>query len=177
MEIIYRHAVPQDAEEIQAIYRYYVENTVVTFRTVNLSVEHYLEQIVHSPYPFWVAVGDGRVLGFAYAGRMRPQEAYLWDVELSIFLHVDAPGRQGIGRALYQKLLDELAELGFNNAHAVITGSNEQSIRFHDGMGFAELVRFPKTGFKHGAWHDMVWMHKLLRPLDDAPELPVPFRK
>ena len=177
MEIIYRHALPQDAQELQAIYSYYVEHTVATFRTVCLTAEHYREKIETSPYPFWVAVGDGAVLGFAYAEILRPHDAYRWDVELTIYLKVDAPGRQGMGSALYHKLLPELAQMGFYNAYAVITGSNENSIRFHERFGFEAKVRFEKMGFKHGEWHDAVWMHKLLRPIDEAPEPPVPFRE
>ena len=177
MSIQYRAALPRDAAEIHDIYQYYVDHTVATFATVNPDEDEYRHKIESSLYPYWVAIADERVIGFAYAQQLRPKDAYLWDVELTIYLHTDAPKGSGIGSQLYTILLEELTALGFYNAYGVITGSNQGSIRFHQRFGFAELARFPKMGYKHGAWHDVVWMSKTLAPLSETPELPKPFQK
>ena len=39
-------------------------------------------------------------------------------------------------------------------------------------MGFDRLALFPQMGYKFGGWWDILWMGKLLNPLDD----PAPFR-
>ena len=177
MEILYRKASVADAQDVHDIYQYYVDHTAVTFRTVNLNVVEYAEKIGHTAYPFLIAEAEGRAVGFAYAERLRPHDAYLWDVELTIYLHPDAPKRTGMGSRLYENLLKILAEQGFRNAYGVITGSNQSSIEFHERFGFVKVACFPKMGYKHGAWHDVVWMNKTLGDFEGKPEIPEPFRK
>lgn len=170
--IAYRIAVKEDAAEVHDIYQHYVENTVITFRTKDQGVDEFEHKIASTIYPFWVAEAEGKVVGFAYADQIRPHDAYLWDVELTLYLHKDAPGRMGLGSRLYEKLLENLKAQGFRNAYGVITGSNEVSIHFHERFGFQEVARFENMGYKHGAWHDVVWMHKALGSLEGVPQKP-----
>ena len=177
MEIFYRKAVLKDAEEIREIYQYYIDYTTATFATGKISKREYEDKIKEDHYPFWVAEKEGRIIGFAYAARLRPKEAYIWDVELTIYLHPEAPARKGIGNTLYGHLLEEVENMGFRNAYGVITGSNLNSLAFHEKFGFAEVARFPKMGYKHGTWHDVIWMHKAFGRFEEVPEPPKPFQK
>ena len=177
MEILYRKAVIWDAEEIREIYQHYVDHTSATFATGKVSREEYEEKIQAASYPFWVAEKNGKILGFAYAAQLRSKEAYIWDVELTIYLHSLAPVRCGIGHDLYERLLAEIEKLGFRNAYGVITEGNLGSLAFHERFGFQEVACFPKMGYKHGAWHDVVWMHKSFGSFEGIPELPIPFQK
>ena len=43
---------------------------------------------------------DGRVVGYAYAGRFNPRAAYRWACEVSVYLEAGRR-RTGGGRALY----------------------------------------------------------------------------
>ena len=166
-----------DAQAICDIYNYYVDNTVVTFVTERQTADDYARKIEHikERYPFLVAEENGAVIGFCYADRMRPHDAYRWDVELTIYLRADAPKRRGTGRALYAAMFRLLKRQGFRNAYAVITVPNEASVGLQEAFGLHRIALFENTGYKRGAWRDVVWMVKELGAFDPEPEPPAPF--
>ena len=176
MGMIYRRAVLADAEPIREIYQYFIDHSTATFATGQVSCEEYEEKIQNFSYPFWVAEKENQIVGFAYAARLRPKEAYVWDVELTIYLHHEAAKRNGIGCGLYERLLEEVEAFGYRNAYGVITGDNRGSIAFHERFGFSAVACFPKMGYKNGKWHDVVWMHKAFGNFNEIPELPGPVR-
>ncbi|MBE0600188.1 MAG: N-acetyltransferase [Firmicutes bacterium] len=177
MNTTIRTATKADAQFVHDVYGYYVENTDVTFTTENPSVEAYAQKILHTleRYPFYVLEADGAACGFAYAGQIRPHEAYRWTAEATVYLSPDAPKRKGLGRVLYAQLLDTLRKQGIQTAFGVITATNEPSLRMHWSMGFEEVGRFRRMGNKNGQWLDVVWMQKTLNVLADSAEPPVPF--
>ena len=73
---------------------------------------------------------------------------------------------------LYQRLLEELQQLGYVNALGCISGENEASLAFHRSFGFEEMAVFPKVAFKHGRWLNAVWMRKQLLSTDTPPAEP-----
>lgn len=164
-----RPAVPADAAAIAAIYAHYVQTTAITFATKAPTEADYAARIADTRYPFFVAEEDGAVVGFVYAAAFRTKEAYRWDVELTIYL---APGHagHGLGRALMDACLARLRAQGYLNVYSCITLPNASSVGLHRAFGFDELGVFPKTGYKLGRWHDVVWMGKCLGDLTSAPE-------
>ena len=50
---------------------------------------------------------EGRVLGYAYAGRAFERAAYAWNAEISCYLDASVRGR-GVGRQLYARIEDVL---------------------------------------------------------------------
>ena len=115
-----------------------------------------------------------RIIGYAQAEPVRHRESDQWAVELTIYLARAARGH-GVGTLLYQRLLDLLRKQGVLDAYACITAENTVSIAFHERMGFEEVGRFPHAGFKLGAWHDTVWMHKSLGEHRCPPQPFTPF--
>ncbi len=134
-----RHATPSDAEALRAIYAPYVEQTAITFEYDVPTVEEFAARISGTleEFPYLVVEDDGRVLGYAYAGRLKARRAFDWAVETSIYLAGDARGR-GIGRALHDAL--------------------DGSIRFHEHMGYREAGRLSRCGYKFDRWYDLVFM-------------------
>ena len=177
MEMNIRTALKSDAQFVHDVYGYYVAHTNVTFTTENPLVEAYEEKIEHTlkRYPFYILEADGAACGFAYAGQIRPHEAYQWTAEGTVYLSPDAPKRMGLGRVLYQQLLDTLQAMGIQTVFGVITSTNEPSLRMHLRMGFEEVGRFKRMGNKSGAWLDVVWMQKTLNTLADEAAPPIPF--
>ena len=172
-----RVATREDAQFVHDVYGYYVEHTNVTFSTENPSVAEYAHKIEKTleMYPFYVLEVDGAPTGFAYAGQIRPHEAYRWTAEATIYLTPDAPKQKGLGRQLYQKLLDTLQAQGIQTVFGVITATNEPSVQMHLHMGFAMVGNFRRMGNKHGEWLDVLWLEKTLNVLENDAEPPVAF--
>ena len=155
-----RTALRSDADQIAEIYRPFVTHSIVSFEEVAPGADEIAHRIERAD--LWlVDVVDDRVRGYAYGTPHRTRHAYRFTTETSIYVSPEFH-RSGIGRPLYQQLLDRLAGSGFATAVAGITLPNDASVRFHSALGFAEVGVFPKVGFKFGEWHDTVWM---VRPL------------
>ena len=59
----------------------------------------------------------------------------------------------------------EARAAGVGSLWAGVSGENPAGVAFHTRIGYAEVVRLPKVGFKFGRWMDLVLMRKWL--LDD----------
>jgi L-amino acid N-acyltransferase YncA len=111
---------------------------------------------------------DGDVTGYAYAHQFNSRAAYQWSVETSVYLAQDRL-RSGGGRMLYAELLRRLTERGFRRAFAGIAQPNDASNALHKAFGFQRAGRYPRVGWKHGAWRDVEWWQlDLLGPDDDV---------
>jgi phosphinothricin acetyltransferase len=107
-----------------------------------------------SSYPWLVAHGGGRVIGFAKAGPHRARGAYRWTAEVTVYLD-DAWQGRGLGTALYQRLIPLLRAQGYVTLLAGITDGHTASERLHARAGFVRCATFHRTGWKHDAWHDV----------------------
>lgn len=170
-----------DSPRIAEIYRFYVENTAITFDEKTPTPRSIAEKIeaLRSMYPFIVLEEEGLIHGFAYLSPYRPHSAYRWSVENSVYLHPDSRGR-GRGTRLLSVLI-QLARLqGFATMYAVIAPPNPESIRLHEKLGFRHLACFTKTAFKAGSWRSIEWMELRLLPPEvfidgTIPSEPLPF--
>lgn len=168
-----RKATIQDAAMLQEIYKPYVEETFITFEYDVPSVEEFKRRIQHAlqRFPYYVALKDQKVVGYAYASDYYTRAAYEWTAELSIYVSMN-DRQAGIGTLLYDALEEELAERGFYNVVACIAYPNPGSIEFHIKRGYTQVAHFKHVGFKLGEWRDIVWLQKQLQPLPNHP-LPI----
>lgn len=153
-----RLAAPADAAAVAAIYRPFVEESVVSFETTAPGAEEMGRRIeaTLAMHPWLVEEVDGGVAGYAYAGPYRKRDAYQWSVETSVYVAADHR-RRGVGRRLYAALFDVLRAQGLVNAFAGIALPNPASVAFHESMGFAPVGTYRHVGHKFGAWHDVGW--------------------
>ena len=168
-----RDATEADFDAITAIYAWNVDNGTGTFaleapsRTEMLSS---FETIKAMRLPYFVAVEDGSVIGYAYASPFRTRPGYRYSIEDSVYLAQAATGR-GVGKALLKALIEACEARGLYSMIAVIgDGANQASIGVHRACGFVETGRLPRAGFKFGRWLDVVFMMRDLRAQTDAPE-------
>ncbi|MDR1082724.1 MAG: GNAT family N-acetyltransferase [Coriobacteriales bacterium] len=154
-----RLAQAPDAQAILDIYAPYITDTAITFVSTLPTVEEIQKTMVDikKRYPYLVCTIGDEVVGFAYANRARPHEAYRWNAELSVYIDAGYQGR-GIATALYTALFQILKAQGFCNLYAVITLPNDPSIALHKHFGFKELATHRADGYKMGAWRDVLWM-------------------
>lgn len=123
-------------------------------------------------YPWLVAERDGLVGGLAYAKPFNLRAAYAWTAEVSIYLRDGLQG-QGIGRALYGRLIPLLDAQGYRCLVAGITTPNEGSVRLHERFGFRRIGTLERVGWKHGAWRNVGSWQRLVGPQDDSQPRPV----
>ena len=73
---VIRPATPDDAAGCREVYAPYVRETTVTFETEVPDVEEFAGRISRAleHHDWLVAELDGRVLGYAYAGRLLPTQ-------------------------------------------------------------------------------------------------------
>ena len=143
-----RLATENDAESLLEIYAPYVEETAITFEYVVPTADEFRGRIRETlkNYPYYVAELDGKIAGYAYAGRFKERNAYDWAVETSIYV------KQNI--------------LNANACIAQTDGPDEHltnaSIYFHEKQGYRMAGKFHSCGYKFNRWYNMVWMEKML---------------
>jgi L-amino acid N-acyltransferase YncA len=170
---VVRSAAERDAEACAAIYAPYVTDTAISFETRPPSAAEMAQRIsAASRTHAWVVLEDeGRVVGYAYGVPFHTRAAYRWACQVSVYLE-RGRRRTGGGRALYEALLLRLAGRGFRIATAGMTLPNAASVGLHRAMGFESVGTYRRIGFKHGAWHDVAWMQRVLAHGDDPPTEP-----
>lgn len=164
-----RPAVPGDIPDIREIYNYYVTNSVVTFDEKKWTLKKWREKFDHLAkldLPFLVAVSpSGHLLGYALVQPWAGKSAYRYTVEDSIYLGQAASGK-GLGRALLQALIEACEQRGIRELVAVISDKGaEGSIALHEKLGFTEVGRMGRVGFKFGRWLGTVYLQKSLKPV------------
>lgn len=170
-----RYATPQDAQDLLAIYRPYVQDSAISFETSLPSVEEFHHRISETltKFPWIVYKLDQKIVGYAYAGTYRTRAAYAWSVESTIYIHHEFHGR-GIGKELYLKLFELIKAQGVVNVIAGITIPNEPSIQFHEALGFRQMAHLKNLGFKFGRWWDVgFWQYELQPAVAIVPPEPL----
>jgi L-amino acid N-acyltransferase YncA len=156
------HATSAHAPGIAAIYDEAARTTPATFDLEGHEPSWWAEAIAANAYPFFVAIDNGDVLGFARAAQHKVKPAYGTTCETSVYVGERARGR-GVGRALYDVLLAELeAAPGLLLAVAGITEPNPASIALHSACGFTPVGTFHNVGEKLGRTWDVTWYERPL---------------
>lgn len=175
-EIIVRAATSPDADAILSIYQPIVDETVSSFEESPPDSAEIVRRMLAKPrLPWLVADREGRVAGYAYASLHRQRSAYRWSADCSIYLGPEYRSR-GLGRLLYERLVAEVADLGYVSLFAGITLPNEASVGLHEAVGFEAVGVYRNVGYKHGCWYDVGWWQKSLRDLPTQPPEPREWR-
>lgn len=152
---------PGDEAAISEIYNYYITDTAVTFEEEPLQSAQMRERIesylLH--YPWFVCVADGSIVGYSYASKFHPRAAYRHTAELTVYVRKGFE-RRGIGRMLYEPLIQHLRAAGCHAMLAAISLPNEGSVRLHEALGFTKVAHFSEVGHKLGQWIDVGYWQK-----------------
>ena len=156
---VVRPASSADAAACVAVYRPYVENTVISWE-IEVPTESEMAARIgaaRQSHDWLVLERDEQVIGFAYAHGLNRLATYRWSAQTGIYVDLDHR-RAGGGRLLYTQLLRRLTERDYRQAFAGITQPNDASNRFHRSFGFREAGLYRRVEWKHDRWHDVAWM-------------------
>ncbi len=153
-----------DAKSIANIYNYYIDTSIITFETEQVSskeIRDRIEETLNQDLPYLIAEDNDKVLGYAYSSKWKGRCAYRFSVEVTVYLSPDATGR-GLGTKLYQVLFDKLKQLGYHAAIGGISLPNTASIALHEKVGMQKVAHFEQVGFKFDQWIDVGYWQKIL---------------
>ena len=171
-----RVATVSDATAIAEIYAPAVRDSFISFEADPPAPDEMARRIDQTlqTHPWLVAEHEGEVTGYAYASKHRERAAYRWAVDVAVYIRGDRH-RTGIGRALYERLIEILRMQGFHTAFAGIALPNPASIRLHEAFGFKLIGTYKEVGFKGGQWLDVGWWELILSDAGLSPDEPKPF--
>ena len=138
----------QDIPAILEIYRPYVQETNISFEYEVPSLEEFSQRVrsIAADYPYLICEEAGTILAYAYAHR-----------------------RQGLGRALYQALMELLPLQNVRTVYGIVTSPNPGSEGLHQSFGFHQAGLHHNTGYKGGTWLDTIWFEKQIGDYDPSP--------
>jgi phosphinothricin acetyltransferase len=167
-----------DAERVADIYRYYVEDTDISFEEVAPSVDEMrgrMEAVLAwTPWLVAVETESDHVIGYAYASRHRERAGYRWSVDISVYIDCEWH-RRGVGRALYAELIPILRRQGMVNVYAGIAVPNPGSVGLHESLGMKQIAMYEQVGYKFGTWPDVAWFALRLNEPTSEPAEPIPY--
>jgi len=169
--IMIRLAQESDAAEILEIYAPYIKETNITFEYEVPTLVDFKKRIqeISSHYPYLVCLLDGVIVGYAYAHRHMERAAYQWNVESSVYISKKCL-HMGIGKALYNALIEVLKLQNVQNIYAIVTYPNANSESLHQYFDFRTIGIYPKTGYKFGQWIDVIWLEKSIGKHENNPK-------
>jgi phosphinothricin acetyltransferase len=165
----------RDADAVAAIYAPAVTSTTATFEEVPPGAAEMARRMeaVLPRTPWLVAEADGAVVGYAYAALHRERPGYRWSVDVSVYVDPAHHGR-GIGRTLYDDLIERLRAQGYVNAYAGVALPNPASVALHEAIGMRRIGVYERVGWKFGAWVDVAWYGMRLAEPGTPPAEPTP---
>ena len=158
-----RPASAADLAAAAAIYDEQVRTGISTFDLEPPPVaywEHHHESTEPGDH-FLVADDGSEVVGFAYSSAYRPRPGYRLTREVSVYLSERARG-QGLGRRLYDDLIDRVRADGIHVVLALVAVPNPASVSLHEACGFEHLGTMHEVGRKFDRWLDTAWYQLVL---------------
>lgn len=165
--ITLRDAASADIEQIADIWRHYVSQSIANLEEIPPStdeVRQTLEQIFTKKHPFIVATKGTTICGYAYIGPFNDRSGYRYCCEDTIYL-LPAQAGKGLGKRMLETLIQRVkAETMMTQVLAKISISpsaaleDVASCRLHQSLGFKEVARLRKVGFKFQQWLDVVML-------------------
>jgi L-amino acid N-acyltransferase YncA len=165
--MIIRDAVDTDMSMLRDLYNALIPTTTVAWTEVPQTLRErraWFRRQQRFGYPVVVAEAGGTVVGFAAYGSFRGSgkwPGYRHTVEHTIHVHKDYWGR-GIGRSLLNALIERARSNDVHVMVAAVDGANQDSISFHERLGFTTVARMPEVGRKFDQWLELVLMQRII---------------
>ena len=144
-------------DDVARIYAQGIATGDATFETEVPSWGHW--DAGHLAEHRFVAVADGRVVGWAAVSPVSGRCVYAGVVENSVYVAEEARGR-GVGGALLAALVASTESAGIWTIQTGIFPENEASVRLHSSVGFEIVGTRRRLGRLHGVWRDVLFLER-----------------
>lgn len=148
---------PADWPEVERIYLEGIATGLATFETQSPGRESW--DAGHLTIGRLVARSGHRIAGWAALSPVSKRPVYKGVAEVSIYIG-DAFRGQGIGKALFARLIEEAEKHGLWTLQSSVFRENKATIALHQKMGFREIGFREKVAQHQGVWRDTVLLEK-----------------
>lgn len=157
MEIFIDTMRPDDWEAVRAIYEEGMATGCATFETTAPAWEAW--DAAHLSICRLVARREYSVVGWAALSPISKRACYAGVAEVSIYIAAAARGN-GVGKALFQALIDQSERAGFWTLHSSVFAENTASLSLHQAVGFRLIGRRERIAQRDGFWHDTILLER-----------------
>jgi phosphinothricin acetyltransferase len=148
---------PADWPEVAAIYEQGIRTGNATFDLGAPAWDDW--DAAHAAEHRFVAVEDGRVVGWVALSPVSDRCCYAGVAEHSVYVTEEARGR-GVGRALLEALIESTEKTGIWTLQSGIFPENEPSVALHLALGFRVVGVRERLGRLHGVWRDVLLLER-----------------
>ena len=146
-----------DWPAVEEIYAEGIATRLATFETATPTFAAF--DADHVPRHRFVAVDEGRVVGWAALSPTSRRDCYAGVVEHSVYVRSDARGR-GVGRMLVDALIRSADDAGVWTIQTSIFPENEASLALHEKLGFRIVGRRERIAQLDGVWRDTILLER-----------------
>jgi L-amino acid N-acyltransferase YncA len=146
-----------DWPSVEAIYAEGIATRNATFETSTPSFEEF-DAGRHENHRF-VAVDDGRIVGWAALMLVSTRACYRGVAEHSVYVTASARGG-GVGRALMERLIASADASGIWTIQTSVFPENEVSVALHERLGFRVVGRRERIAQLDGVWRDTILLER-----------------
>ncbi len=146
--------------EVARIYAEGIATANATFETEVPSWERW--NSAHLPAYRFIAMSEGKLLGWVAASPFSSRCGYAGVVEESVYVAEDARGH-GVGKALIRRLVQSTEAGGVWTLQTGIFPENEASLRLHQCVGFRVVGCRERLGRLNGVWRDVLLLERRSR--------------
>jgi len=157
MSVTLAPMLPEHWEAVRVILQQGIDAGVATFETA--APEWSAWDAAHRADCRFVALEDGRVVGWAALSPVSARAAYAGVAEVSVYVAASAQ-RRGIGQLLLEALVAASETAGLWTLQAVVFPQNVASLKLHRTAGFRVVGRRERIGRLGGAWQDTTLLER-----------------
>jgi phosphinothricin acetyltransferase len=155
-----RHATPEDAAAIAAIYNQAIADGVSTFETRPRDAKD-IERWFDGVHPVVVVEQDGQVVAFAATFAYNDRECYRGVAEFSVYVDRDQRKR-GAGKRALLALYEAARQAGFWKLVSRIFPDNAAVRTLNRALGIREVGVHANHARQDGVWRDVIVVEWLI---------------
>lgn len=157
-EIILREYHPNDIEAVKNIFNYFGKESFACYNDVDINLEEMEKRMADVRYALVYEL-YGEVIGFGYVSYYKKFPNFDHAGVLTYLIFPEYTGK-GLGSKLLNRLFEVGRDKGITNFIAHISSKNNQSLNFHNKMGFTKVGEIKNIAKKFGEMVNIVWVQK-----------------